>query len=112
MADNHMSRHIRLVELEGLPSLVKRCIGLAWCYGMANDHENAAEQLLRALEVLLEDWDGEKATGPAGEGAGRPGGQRRDETDAGGTGAAAGSGAADAPDGERPAARVDSGEAA
>jgi hypothetical protein len=112
MDDNNMSRHTRLVEREDLPSRAKRCIGIAWCYGMAGDHANAAEQLLRALEVLCEVWNGkEKKRAPA-EGRGCPHNLRGHETDAGRTGTAGAGSAAAAPDGERPAAGVDSGEAA
>lgn len=112
--DNHLSRYTRLMELQGLPMCVRRPLAVAWCYGMAADHAEANEQLLRALEALLEGWDGkndETARAPA-EGRNGEDGERDGEADGARARDAASGSEAFQSHGERPGARLDCGGAA
>jgi hypothetical protein len=109
--DRNLRRYSRLMGLEGLPDGVRRSIALAWCFGMGRDHASAAEHLMRALEVLLEDWDErrDETTGATAEGSDRADAVRDGQADGNrAADAARGSGEA-AADGERPDARVDCG---
>lgn len=112
---NGLARYERLMAIRGLPATVRRSLALAWCFGSGGDHANAAEHLLRALEGALGATHGAKEDGTprgaSGEGSGGADGDVLDQGDAGGARAVpAGSGKAAAV-GERPAARVDAGEA-